>query len=313
MCFRRTSLSYVNLLYLVERHVLTLEQNISRDFGKYNLLVHVDNISWKEPPDPAPRGRRLIGATASRRPPSPLCGTGSEHSVGHNVALYYYSNLQRPKRFNSIRKIFGGRAHIERAKGTDLENQAYCSKSGDVWQCGEPSAQGTRTDLEKVVSVIEGGERNIKNLAIQFPIAYIKYFKGIEQYIRVAHGNSERDFKTEVYYFWGATGTGKSRKAREESQVLGETYYKPRGEWWDGYTGQPCVVIDDFYGWIKYDELLKICDRYPYRVPVKGGYENFVSKYIWITSERPLEEVYRFLSYDCSSLRRRLNKEIHFE
>ncbi len=88
MCFRRTSLSYVNLLYLVERHVLVLEQNISRDFGKYNLLVHVDSLSWIEPPDPAPRGRRLIGATASRRPPSPLCGTGSEHSVGHNVALF---------------------------------------------------------------------------------------------------------------------------------------------------------------------------------------------------------------------------------
>lgn len=242
-------------------------------------------------------------------PRPPLCGTGSEHCV--NLRLCY-SNLQRPKRFNRIRQIFGGRAHIERAKGTDLENKEYCSKGGDVWECGTPCAQGTRTDLEKVVSVIEGGERSLKNLAIQFPIAYIKYYKGIEQYIRIAHGNSERDFKTEVFYFWGPTGTGKSRKAREESLALGDTYYKPRGEWWDGYTGQPCVVIDDFYGWIKYDELLKICDRYPYRVPVKGGYENFVSKYIWITSERCLEEVYRFLGYDCSSLRRRLNKEIFF-
>ncbi|BAP81871.1 rolling circle replication initiator protein [Cyclovirus ZM01] len=232
--------------------------------------------------------------------------TGTKHLQG-------FCNLQRPKRFNSIRKIFGGRAHIERAKGSDIENQEYCSKGGDVWQCGSPSAQGTRTDLQKVVSVIEGGETCLKTLAIQFPVAYIKYFKGIEQYIRIAHGNPERDFKTQVFYFWGCTGTGKSRKAREESRLHGETYYKPRGEWWDGYTGQPCVVIDDFYGWIKYDELLKICDRYPYRVPVKGGYENFVSKYIWITSERPLEEVYRFISYDCSSLRRRLNKEIHFE
>lgn len=253
------------------------------------------------PPPGAPNG--------APGPRPPLCGTGSEHCV--NLRLCY-SNLQRPKRFNSVRQIFGGRAHIERAKGTDLENKEYCSKGGDVWECGTPCAQGTRTDLEKVVSVIEGGERSLKNLAIQFPIAYIKYYKGIEQYIRIAHGNSERDFKTEVFYFWGPTGTGKSRKAREESLALGDTYYKPRGEWWDGYTGQPCVVIDDFYGWIKYDELLKICDRYPYRVPVKGGYENFVSKYIWITSERCLEEVYRFLGYDCSSLRRRLNKEIFF-
>ena len=35
LLFRKTSLSYVNLLYLVERFVLLLEQNICRDFGKY--------------------------------------------------------------------------------------------------------------------------------------------------------------------------------------------------------------------------------------------------------------------------------------
>lgn len=271
----------------------------------------MDSLSWIEPPDPAPRGAPLRAATP-RGGPAPL-SAGRAPCIVYDIMCFIFSNLQRPKRFNSVRQIFGGRAHIERAKGTDLENQEYCSKAGDVWQCGTPSAQGTRTDLQKVVSVIEGGERDIKKLAIEFPVAYIKYWKGIEQYIRIAHGNPERDFKTEVFYFWGATGTGKSRKAREESRAIGDTYYKPRGEWWDGYTGQPCVVIDDFYGWIKYDELLKICDRYPYRVPVKGGYENFVSKYIWITSERPLEEVYRFLNYDCRSLRRRLNKEIHFE
>lgn len=42
----------------------------------------------------------------------------------------------------------------------------------------------------------------------------------------------------------------------------GEIYYKPRGELWDGYHQQPSVIIDDFYGWLKYDELLKISDRY---------------------------------------------------
>ena len=39
MDFRRTSLSYVNLLYLVERFVLQLEQNISRDFGNFFNII----------------------------------------------------------------------------------------------------------------------------------------------------------------------------------------------------------------------------------------------------------------------------------
>ncbi|ADD62479.1 replication-association protein [Cyclovirus TN18] len=231
--------------------------------------------------------------------------TGTKHLQG-------FCNLQRPKRFSSIRKLFKERAHIEKAKGSDLDNKTYCSKSGEVWMHGEPCSQGARNDLQEVVSVIEGGERNIKAVALQFPTTYIKYFKGIEQYIRICHSSAERDFATQVSFFWGPTGSGKSRRAYEEAKATGEPiYYKPRGEWWDGYCGHANVIIDDFYGWLKYDELLKICDRYPYRVPVKGGYENFVTKRIWITSEKPLEQIYRFIGYDCSSIRRRLNTELY--
>lgn len=34
------------------------------------------------------------------------------------------------------------------------------------------------------------------------------------------------------------------------------TFYKPHGPWWDGYDMHPIVVIDDYYGWVSYDELL---------------------------------------------------------
>ncbi|ADU76995.1 Rep protein [Cyclovirus PKgoat21/PAK/2009] len=232
--------------------------------------------------------------------------TGTKHLQG-------FCNLQRPKRFNNIREIFKGRAHIEGAKGSDQDNQRYCSKSGEVWSHGEPCNQGARSDLEEVVSIIKGGERDVKAVALQCPTAYIKYFKGIENYIRIYHATPERDFKTEVYFFWGPTGAGKSRTAREQALATGlRVYYKPRGDWWDGYNGHECVIFDDFYGWIKYDEVLKICDRYPYRVPVKGGYENFIAKKIWFTSNKPLEQIYKFIDYEPSAWRRRLTVEREF-
>lgn len=31
------------------------------------------------------------------------------------------------------------------------------------------------------------------------------------------------------------------------------------------------MVIDDFYGWIPYDEMLRVMDRYPHKVPIKGA------------------------------------------
>lgn len=286
----------------------------------------MDSLSWIEPPDPAPRGEAGFSRRFAPRPASPLRGTGSASRVVKfsqllvnflensdfiftSFFLHFYSNLHKPRRFRRVREIFGGRAHIEKAKGTDLENQAYCSKGSDIWTSGQPCTQGNRTDLQEVVSLIEGGERDFKAVALQCPTAFIKYFKGIREYLRIYHPITERDFATECYYLWGPPGSGKSRRALQEAQNHGGAiYYKPRGDWWDGYEQQPNVIIDDFYGWIKYDEMLKICDRYPYRVPVKFGFEVFNSKRIWITSNSPLEVAYRFPGYDCKALKRRMTK-----
>jgi hypothetical protein len=91
-----------------------------------------------------------------------------------------------------------------------------------------------------------------------------------------------RNFKTIVYVVVGAPGSGKSHFCYAASTARGSVC--GRCEWWDGYEGQESVVIDDFYGWIKYDELLKIMDKYPYQVPIRGGYVPFVSKTLYITS-----------------------------
>ncbi|WBG01488.1 replication-associated protein [Army ant associated cyclovirus 9] len=229
--------------------------------------------------------------------------TGTPHLQG-------LCNLQRPRRFNTVKRLLTSKAHIERAAASDQRNKEYCSKEGDVWEFGEPVGQGNRSDLQAVVDLVKNGERSIQRIADQCPIAFIKYSKGIKEYIKLVHPIADRDFKTDVYFYWGDPGSGKSRRALQEAEIFGGSiYYKPRGDWWDGYEQHDNVIIDDFYGWIKYDEMLKICDRYPYRVPIKGGYEIFTTKRIWITSNSPLDRIYRFIGYDCGALRRRLTKE----
>jgi len=95
-----------------------------------------------------------------------------------------------------------------------------------------------------------------------------------------------------VTVFFGLTGTGKSFRARELSSIDGATYYKPHGKWWQRYEGQENVIIDDFYGWIPYDEMLRIMDQYPHQVETKGGYKPFLAKNIYITSNLSPENWY---------------------
>jgi DNA polymerase III delta prime subunit len=106
----------------------------------------------------------------------------------------------------------------------------------------------------------------------------------------------ERDFKTVTIYLYGPPGVGKSRLAMRLSRVLSESepYYKSKGQWWDGYESNDVVVWDDYRGDC-YDvqELLKLTDRYRYRVQFKDRFMNFTSKYIIFTSNKYSWELYK--------------------
>jgi len=86
-----------------------------------------------------------------------------------------------------------------------------------------------------------------------------------------------------VKVYWGATGVGKSRRAWEEAGF--DSYPKdPRTKFWDGYSGQERVVIDEFRGGIDIAHVLRWFDRYPVVVEVKGSSVVLKAKEIWITS-----------------------------
>lgn len=84
-----------------------------------------------------------------------------------------------------------------------------------------------------------------------------------------------------VYY--GATGTGKSRRAWDEAGP--DAYCKdPRSKFWCGYQGQQHVIVDEFRGGIDISHMLRWLDRYPVRVEIKGSSRPLRATKIWITS-----------------------------
>lgn len=222
--------------------------------------------------------------------------------------LQGFISFEHAKTFSRVKSLLPAGCHIEVARGSPAENREYCAKDGDFFENGELPVQGRRNDLE---CVAESCRRRtpLREIASEFPTQFIRYSRGISQLWQVFNEPDARDFKTSVFVLFGEPGCGKSFVCREFGLLFDSTYYKPRGDWWDGYENATTVIVDDFYGWIKYDELLKICDRYPYRVPIKGGYRVFASRYILITSNSSPESWYTF---DSAPLMRRIDCILEF-
>ena len=226
--------------------------------------------------------------------------------------LQGYLSLKERKRLAFLKENVHATAHFEAAKGTAKQNREYCSKPGgtDLYEFGEVSGgQGMRSDLGPVVAAILG-KRKLADVAEEFPIEYIKYYKGIEALQSRLDGR--RDFKTDVYWFYGATGTGKSREA---ASLAGGAYYKmATNKWWDGYDGHEDVIIDDYRrDFCTFGELLRLFDRYPLTIETKGGTRPFLAKRIFITTPKnPIDTWEGRTSEDIEQLMRRITEVKHF-
>lgn len=132
------------------------------------------------------------------------------------------------------------------------------------------------------------------------------------QQIRVAekyltYCEDPRDWKPEVIWLTGPSGSGKSRRARE---ICGEDVYtKNTGhKWWDGYDGHEDVILDDFRdSWWPITYMLALIDRYEFQVEYKGGMRQMRAKRIIITSIFTPDTMYRGTGECQQQLARRID------
>ncbi|AKC88560.1 replicase [Zebra finch circovirus] len=232
---------------------------------------------------------------------------GKEKGEQGTPHLQGFLHLKKKVRLNQMKQLIP-RAHFEIARGSDEDNEQYCSKEGDVILTIGAPAKGNRSDLAGAVAAVKAG-RPMTEVAREFSEAYVKWGRGLKD-LALMIGQKPRDFKTEVIVLTGPSGVGKSRWANEQE---GTKYYKMKGDWWDGYSNEDIVVIDDFYGWIPFCELLRLCDRYPHKVPVKGSYVEFTSKKIIITSNTHPNHWYNEEKCYMQALFRRINKWLFWD
>lgn len=92
------------------------------------------------------------------------------------------------------------------------------------------------------------------------------------------------------FWYHGPPGTGKSRAAR----LLGDFYLKSQNKWWDGYSGQPIVILDDLdkNGSCLFHHLKIWADRYACTGEIKGGTVNLQHHKFVVTSNYTIDELF---------------------
>lgn len=118
-----------------------------------------------------------------------------------------------------------------------------------------------------------------------------------------------------VIVYYGRTGAGKTRAVYDNLPNPESIYVHPGGSWFDGYDGQPIVLFDDFGGSeFKLQYFLKLLDRYPMQVPIKGGFVNFCPHEIYITSNLNPNDWYRNANAEhVRAMFRRITFSFEFE
>lgn len=207
-----------------------------------------------------------------------------ERGVNGTPHFQGYVGLRSQRSLGYVRAQFG-QWHFEPRRGTHADGVGYCSKvdtrESGPWQFDVPeeAGQGTRTDIQRaVIALREGGIPRVVELCSEILVRYPRGIVMLSQYLPIP----ERP-PCDYILCIGPTGTGKTRWAVESSN--GDFYkHEPRSPWFDGYTGQSTLIIDEYSGWWSLDYLLSFCDRYPHRLQIKGQSGWLVSSRVIFTA-----------------------------
>ena len=237
--------------------------------------------------------------------------------------------------------------HVARRYGTQEANIRYCSSSWYCRKCGGADAEGfpqyakeceencngkksknkigitvvhgKPTEVQTLMQMHEHVKKKLKTgcpkklLYEEFPQYASQHLKWIDRQHQVYA--PQRNWAPLVYWFWGESGSDKSRLAKS---ICTSCYFKPPdNRWFDGYDQHEVIVFNDFRkSTFTFSYLLDLIDRYPFHVEIKGAVVSMVAKAMIFTCSKPHAELWAEIAGSANEnlvqLTRRITKEIKF-
>ncbi len=201
-----------------------------------------------------------------------------------------YLELTKPCKLPAVMEALGSRAiHFNYVDATAQANIDYCTKEATrqlgPWTFGTPGpGQGSRQDLLALYEACQETQDPLKVMEMM-PVPYMKYTRAVKD---VCYNlTKERDSAPMVRLFYGPSGTGKTREALTTYGDANVYIKDPHQNWFDGYSQQPVLLLDEFAGKASKTPLtllLRMLDMNKLNLPVKGAQAKMVSTTIIITT-----------------------------
>jgi len=215
---------------------------------------------------------------------------------GENGTNHYqgFIQLKHNQRMSFLKNKISRRAHWEPRKGSQDEARDYCMKEDSrlegPWEYGifHNPQRGQRTDLLRIRAMVKEGKPLHEIVDLCDNYQQIRFAEKLYSYKQP----STEYIVKEVYWYWGPTGTGKTREAVDRCPK-DNIYICRQSRWMDGYWGQSHVIFDDLRAKnFPYVDMLNLLDGYEERREIKGSHTLFRPKVVYVTAPLPPEKTY---------------------
>lgn len=216
-----------------------------------------------------------------------------EKAESGTIHIQYFLHFESNRRGTAL-KEHCSKSHFEIVK---INNGAdrYCMKEDTrvdgPWEFGIPPARrNVKGDLKSRNQYIM--EYGVVNAVKEGHIDITK-FKQANQSVNAFMMVDTPPFSPPAVrgiWIWGSPGVGKSFWTRKQFPAL---YVKSQSKWWEGYTGQHFVLLDDHDNPCLGHYLKVWADEYPCIGEDKGGSVSLQHRRFIVTSNYSIETLYQ--------------------
>ena len=217
-----------------------------------------------------------------------------ENAIGRKTMMKRLNGL---KLFMGLRQgsRYQARGYIMDPDFVSADGKPKTGETYEKVELGLWTQQGRDNGLTEAYNLVKEGKSDYEIQELM-PKIYGRYYKAIEKMRFNWLKNTLPGWKDiPIHVIYGDTRTGKTSGIF--SKYGYDDCFKLKIEntnniWFDGYSGEKVLIIDDFYGQVRFSLLLQLLDGYKQTLQIKGGFTWAQWDKIYITSNVHPEKWY---------------------